>query len=98
VKEIAYPRGAVRVSLTEESKGAFPLQAPGSFPGRTVGEALEKLQRCSNRMLTKQHATTCRSVFDEVFAEDIAQASCDSCQDDVSIDCHDCEQHQAAGI
>lgn len=30
--------------------------------------------------------------------EDIAQASCDSCQDDVSIDCHDCEQHQAAGI
>lgn len=61
----AYPRGAVRVELTADSKQRFPRRAPSSFPGRNVGEAVAKLEKWSSKMLTEQTATTCRAVLSE---------------------------------
>lgn len=65
VKPLPYPRGAVRVDLTKECKTAFPRRAPGSMPGRNVGEALEKLERWGGKMMTRQQGYTCRIVLEE---------------------------------
>lgn len=68
VKPRSYPRNSVQVGLTADSKKAFPRYAPKSFPGRTVGEALEKLERWSSKMLTEQTQVTSRAVLTEAGA------------------------------
>lgn len=65
IKPIPYPRGAVRCHLSKESKDALPRQAPGSMPGRNIGEAVEKMEYWASKMLTRQNGFTCRAVLEE---------------------------------